>query len=324
MSLDDFITKYEKNWQPTIDFFIPRCLNCGSADIIRRGKRLLKRGGENLQYSCKSCRRKFSYPRTIRSHFSDDIIDMILSGLADGLSAKSVSERILREKGIKITRQTIFNILEKCIKVLLKYEMAVLPTAKALKKSEHWLIDDAYMILSQPKSAFQTVYMGKEYSGFITNVQDGQTGYWLAAVVSYERDVRASLNALKLAIERAGSKPSFLKCDGFKPHIKAAEKLRITVQFRTKEEDKSFINKIEALHSFLRRHGLEKRRFKSIKSCQLIADLVRFHFNWMRLDRDGKPIANLVSLSCPGRTWMDLLSFASSYLRHQGLLDSKL
>ncbi|KXB02609.1 hypothetical protein AKJ45_03410, partial [candidate division MSBL1 archaeon SCGC-AAA261F19] len=188
-----------------------KCPQCGSKNVIRKGKAQRKWKDDVQRYKCE-CGYRFIIDPTFQSPYPLWVVDRILDSGRKGLRPPDIADEVIREsklrgQSISITAQTVGNIVKKYVKLLLRFEGLVLRETTSCE----WQIDDTYEIV--PENA-----RGKKFS-WIVNVLEVDTSYFLAAHVSDTRTIKASEEALELAAKRAKYFPLEVKCDGFKSHI---------------------------------------------------------------------------------------------------------
>ncbi len=292
----------------SLDFFLIRCPRCGSTDgLIKKGVRRRRRREETVQlYKCKFCGYKFtpeSYlPGTYFPEWVlEEVVKLAVYGLSPGYIAKHIEEDSKwRGSKVTLTPRTVINLLKKCAKVLSEFEILALQ-----RRSDEWQIDD----MVQRRRAM-----------FITNVIDSQTRYWISTHVSRERNVNASLKALRLAILRFKFEPRVVKCDGLEQHIIAIRRTCPNAKLIsiTKKEAFGIINQIESQHSRIRKRVPRSGTFRTIESMQSYLDLLRIYYNFFcQLESlNGKTPAQAVGLDFkPEYGWLTLMKLAGFYTR---------
>jgi len=288
-----------------LDYFSgDNCPYCGSnSNNIKKGKRKRKLKGDVQVYKCKRCGHKFSErERLPRTKFPKQVLEEVIRLAVNGLKPARIAGYIntKQQNEIRITRQTVVNLIKKATKTLNLFEILLLRY-----KSLMWQIDDM---------------LQKHRSAYITNVLDPRTKYWLSSNVSEKRDTNASIKALQLALLRFKFPPKMLVCDGFQGHISAARKVcpESKLVSKTKEEDFSIVNEIENLHSWLRQNGVPRSgTFRSAENLQAYLDLLRIYRNFFcPLEvLGGKTPAQAVGVSfSPKLGWINLIKLANFYV----------
>lgn len=303
------------------DICCPRCGACGEDWIIRRGLRLNKRKGPVQRYGCKRCGRRFSLESW--GHFPLWVVEAVLSLAVKGLGFNEIVDELKKEAlrhnlTIKISRQSVFNIIKRSVEAFLRFEQDARPENTSLE----WQIDDTPQrsakgyqeSFEQPKSD------DRKRKFWITNVLEVDSRYWLVAHVSFlERDKRArdaevSEKAVRMALKRARDAPQCFRCDGLRAHIKGIRNCLPLVAINSKKKSEVFshINLIESLHSSMRRKAVKKRKkFRCLATLQLVVDLVRVYHNFLhRLDALGgiTPAAK-VGIAPLFRSWGEFIRY---------------
>lgn len=317
----------------SLDLYLPWCPYCGSSEVISKGWRRRKRKGDRVRrFLCKSCKRRFIIDPTHGSHFPlwvwDRVLDLLIKGVRPkGILGEIKRESKLRNQSVTLSAQTIFNLVKRSVQILLEFELSVRRGITSLE----WQIDDTYEIfpVDNIEDKQQTFFnelksKKKKWRKFIwvTNLLEVDTRYWLVGYVSSSRRKEVSAKSCKLALKRGKHEPCEIKCDGLQSHIWGIKKSlpHAIVRSKKKGEDFGWINYIESLHSFMRRLIQKRGRFRSLENLQDFVDLVRFHYNFLRLHAalNGETPARMAGISYPRVTsWRDLICFAYSYIRAQ-------
>jgi transposase-like protein len=291
------------------DVFCKYCGAHGAEWIIQRGSRDDKQKGRVQRFGCKRCGRRLSLEGW--GNYPLGVVEAVLDMAVDGMEFSKIAVKVSKLKSIKITRQTVSNIIERCVAHAIKYEEKQRPKCGF----HEWQIDDTpqpFAISSEIKSAQPK--RGKRDFWWITSVADVD-GYWPASHVSKERNAKASERAVQIAVQRASGAPVQWKCDGYYGHIKGIRNVlrHANILSRTKDEDPGYINFIEgAIHSLMRGKAIKKRRkFRSLKTLQTLVDLVRIWHNFLhRLDSLGgiTPVAK-VGIAPVFRSWGEFVEY---------------
>lgn len=277
---------------PYFDIPCPYCGACGGDWITRRGSRDNERKGLVQRYGCKKCGRRFS--RESWGHFPLWVVEAILSLAVAGLGPSEIVAKLKEEASrhnqtVRISRQTVSNIIKRCVQTFLRFE----EHARRKCTSSEWQIDDSPQPFTRrfKPSSEQHKDSNRDF-WWITNVIDGNSWYWLASYVSWERDAKVSEKAVRMAIKRARDAPNRWRSDGLRAHIRGIKNVlpNAVIFSKTKAEKFEHINLIESLHSSMRRKGIKKRKkFHSLMTLQILLDLVRMWHNFLRqLDSLGE------------------------------------
>lgn len=294
------------------DIFCPYCGDHGDKNIIKRGERNTKRKGRVPRYSCKKCGHKFSKKKWGNQPLW--VIRFILEEVLKGNTLEGIANDLGKE-GYKITRQTILNIIKRCVNAFLKYEH----TKKPKSKFREWQIDDTPQPFAKSTSfetPQQTQHRKRRHKydkWWLTNIVDVDGYYWFACIASKEREAIASEQAVRTAVKRAHAVPRFWKCDGNSSHVKGIKNVlpHATIISVSKKEDFAVVNFIEGvIHSLLRSKAVKKRKkFRTLTTLQTFAELVRIWHNFLhRIDKlGGITPAVKVGIAPLFRDWNDLI-----------------
>ena len=276
----------QKRWLSYFDICCKWCGACGADWIISRGPRLNKRKGPVQRYGCKNCGRRFS--REGWGHFPLWVVEAILSLAVAGLGPSEIVNKLKEEARRhhltfdKISRQTVSNIIRRCVEAFLRFEEDVRRECTSFE----WQIDDTPQPFTRRfKHSSKQRENGSRDFWWITDVFDTDNRYWLVAHASWERDAEVSEEAVRMALKRARDAPNLWRCDGLRAHIRGIRNVlpHATIFSKTKVEKFEHMNLIESLHSSMRRKGIKKRKkFHSLMTLQILVDLVRMWHNFLR------------------------------------------
>ncbi len=279
--------------------------------MILKGKAQRKLKGDAQRYGCNSCTRRFINDPTRRSHFPGWVLDRVFDLSVNGLRPKAIINEIVSvsrmlNQEIRMSAQTIRNLISRYVKILLQFELLAIRE----EPSTRWVIDDAWGRV--PTETGRTVL-------WITNILELGTKCWLVAHVSLGRSKDVTSEAFKLAAKRAKGAPLHIKCDGLKSHIRGIKGScpGVVIHSKKKKEDFSWINEIESLHSFMRRARISRRGFRSPGNLQDRLNLLRLYYNFLRPhgSLDGETPARVAGISYPRTSsWSELIRFAYSYV----------
>ena len=303
------------------DVYCKYCRACGADWIIRRGPRHNKRKGEVQRYKCKRCGHRFS--REGWGHFPLWVVEAILSLAVEGLGPSVILDKLKGEAlrhnlTVKISRQTVSNIIKRCVDAFLKFEEGA---RRECTSCFEWQIDDTPQRPTRDVGDHFEQPQSDDRKFWITNVLEVDSRYWLTAHVSFlERDAKVSEKAVRMALKRARDAPNRWRCDGLRSHIRGIRNVlpHATIFSKTKAEKFEHINLIESLHSSMRRKGIKKRKkFHSLMTLQILLDLVRMWHNFLRrLDSLGgiTPAAK-VGITPVFRSWGEFVLYVFRRLK---------
>jgi len=321
------ITDYSDNDQEEksedtfpLEMYNEPCPRCGSViSINKKGKRKRKNRDDVQRFYCLKCKKRFTPSSYPSGHYPPWVWNQILDLYVKGLHAKAIAEEIkkiakLTGKPLAISKNTVLNNIIKSSHLLTKFEMKL----DHKIKSDEWQIDDCYQRLNKKLIKKLNKSPNKPIFGYVTNVLEVKTRFWLVAHVSMERDEKASKEAIRLAISRAKYQPKEVKCDGHQPCINSVKALlpHTNINPKSKDKDFSWINFIERLNETMRDGALPKRkRFNSVELLCASADINRLYYNYLRphMSLNGKTPAYAVGIKFPFRNWGDIFTFAYSF-----------
>ena len=327
-----------------------RCPLCKSLDVKPREKYEGKRG-RITKYYCQHCDHKFVYGPLLGTHFPEWAVNMVLTLIVLGVRPKAIADALKRGSfGVKIeiSAQTVQNMINRAVKLLLRFETLV----ERKEPSPEWIIDDAFVSLPLPlrnkTGAFHVECPGCKYKwteqtmertitcpncgreirklrSWIIVIQDLGTKYILTTYLSLGcRTSGATRDAMKLAMERAKGIPICIKSDSLQSQILGIKEFcpHINIIAKTKRRYYSWINEIEGLISYIRRAGISRRGSRSPESLQNRLGLLRFDYNFLKPHSSlgGETPAMVAGIVYPEvSTWFELISFAYSYINSRGV-----
>ena len=317
--LSDFFPTHHKIREEDIlpPYSPSRCPYCGGLDIVRKGKSKRTRKGDQQRYYCKHCHRRFIDSPISGSHFPEWVIDEVLALTAGGLRPRGITEAIVRESTrtghkVSMSTHTVRNLVKTCIKSPLEFELLT----KREEATREWVIDDAYQRFPLENR--------KRIVGWITNIFELGTVYWLVAHVSLRRDKDVTSEAFGLAVKRAKGAPLHVKSDGLRSNILGIKELypQVIIDSKTKKQDYGWINELEGLHNIMRGAGISRRGFRSLRNLQARLDLLRFHYNFLRphssLKGEGETPARVAGILYPQTSnWSEFIRFTHWYVDSQ-------
>jgi len=218
---------------------------------------------------------------------------------------------------VLISTHTVRNLLKKCIKSPLEFELLT----KREEATRLWVIDDAFERFPTKNIATHRL-RGKRTVGWITNILELGTNYWLVAHVSLGRDKAVTSEAFRLAVKRAKGTPLNVKCDGLRSHLQGIEESypRVIINPKKKKHDYGWINEIESLHSTMRLAGISRRGFRTPENLQARLDLLRCNYNFLRphSSLEGETPARVAGILYPQTlSWSEFIRFTHWYVNSQ-------
>ncbi len=295
---------------PLDNFYEYNCPVCGGGNAIKKGikKRMLKEDAPIIycfdceKFSVSDCYSFTHYPPWVIS----EVVDFFVSGINSRKICRNIKRKAIQRgcKNIHITKQTIFNTVENICEILLEYER-ILPV---FKKNPVWELDET------------CVWIEKEDLHWMEVVYDVDSKYVIASKVVRKNDQSASLQTIELARITAKYLPKTIRTDGNKAHKINIKKnyRKVKHDYKTKKENIAQINYVESYNSKQRDETGFKRRkkFKSKFTAQIMADLYRFQWNFLRpnINLKGKVPADAVGIPFHFETWDDLILHAINYI----------
>ena len=276
------------------------CKYCGSENYVKYGKENNKQ-----MYKCKECGRKFVdnlYFENMK--VNPKIICVTLDLYFKGCSLRKISDHLKQFYDLDIHFTTIFNWIERYIKIMDNYVSQFKP-----QTSDVWNVDE--MMINIDGDWF-----------YLWNVIDDATRFHLASVISKERRIKDARKVLQKAKKTCGNKkPKFIITDGLQSYKKAINKEFHTMQretihvgntgirgirFRNLEFDN---NLIERLQGTIRDRNKTQRGLKSedtifIKGHQLYYNFIKPHES---LNNSTPSNVAQISLNLGNNKWENLL-----------------
>lgn len=313
----------------------PLCPHCGGSDVVRRGKGKRKRRDDQQRYYCNYCHQRF-IDSSLRTHFHDWVIDNVLALTAEGARPRMITKQITRISKLagrkaSISTHSVWSLVRKAIINPLRFEFLA---KREVEATRIWVIDDAFerfparglddtfgRFPARGRKRF-SARGGRRVVGWITNIYELGTNYWLAAYVSLERDKDITSEAFRLAVKRAKGTPLKVKCDGLRSHVLGIRELYpwIEIDSRKKDLNYGWINEIESLHNTMRQAGISRHGFRSPKNLQARLELFRLHYNFLRSHEslEGETPARVAGIIYPQTSdWSEFIRFARWYVLSQ-------
>ena len=303
LSLDAFYREEEIRWRDLINCAqkilngeIVVCPFCGSTNTVKAGARRCKYGVKQ-RYLCKDCERRFTRSTIFRiANLPINLIAIIASKLARGYAVRDISRDLAEHHGVKISPPTVINAGCRVALLLNEMEILILKHFKgAFKKPRTWYIDDTFRKTRRRHSE------GRRYF-YVIAVLDEETRYCLVLDVSTKRDIKAFKRAIGKALKLTnGIRPAIIRSDSYAAQIEAIEVLmsNVRVDSKSKSEDFSHINLIEAFFSSLRKTLCKQSHYSSVANLQCRADLIRHRHNFLK-SFGGRTPAEALGIVLPG------------------------
>jgi transposase-like protein len=281
----------------------PTCRFCGSADIIKAGKRF-NRNGKKQRWLCKGCGRRFT-PDDGFLHlwYGKRIVTEALDLHYEGLSTRGVWKHFKRykRKRCRPSWTTIWRWVQDFARKVRDFVVGLVP-----KLSGDWRADEMHVRVAGD-------------DGWNWEVVDAGTRFWLASNLTegWSRTAKQAETALGWAREHAKEKPWRLVTDGFEGYRRGGawvigwrRRLLSTTDWRKGMGPR---NLMERKIQTTRMRVKTIRGFKGRNTGQRWLDGFRAHYNFVRehstLRRTPAEAAGL-NLRLGRLPWLNLISLS--------------
>jgi transposase-like protein len=279
---------------------VQECLCCRSVNLKKFGVRKTK-GGEIQRLICGDCRRTFSLNLGFeRMRASPQAITQAMQLYFTGESLRNV-QKFLRLQGVNISHQTVWNWIQKYVKLMEGYLDKMTPHV-----SETWRADELFVKV-------------KGNMKFLFAMMDDETRFWIAQQIS---DTKFTADVRPLFVEGkrvTGRRPLTLITDGGQHFIKPFRKefYTHTKPFSRHIRDirlngEVHNNKMERLNGEIRDREQNFRGLKSVDS-PILKGYQIFH-NFVRPHEalDGETPADRCGIKVGGENkWITLIQNAA-------------
>lgn len=245
----NFALNLPKMIQANLDVFERSCPNCGSKEVIKKGKRYNKNGSVGV-FLCKLCGTKFGDGANAKSRTITIPLAMLSIDLScKGVSIRNISNHIWQVYGVRKSPSTIYGWISSFREALAKAAEMQKP-----RVGSRWCADE--MVVN---------VRGKRM--YLWNVLDHKTRYLLTSLLTERRGASEALAVLKDAIKRAGKAPKELVTDGLPSYSTALKSLELE---GTRHVSRAGVakaennNRIERVHNTLRSIAKARRGIKSV------------------------------------------------------------
>ena len=294
------------------DYYLParkvleerRCKFCGSEKIIKWGKQ-----SGHQRYMCKDCKHVFDgvqqFPN-MRTHYK--IIATALDMYFEGLSLWKVSRQLRKIYGVRVSKVTIWNWIQ-------KYTFLVKPFTQSLTPKTRegiWHADETSIYI-WGKGGKHTWYW---------DIIDRDTRFIVGTHLSTSKTVGDARAVFIDAKRQVKGRPQKVICDGLPAYYKGLKKAfgGKTVQHKIEFVQKAGIAKeMPANNNRIERfHGTIKERTKIMRGMQNplgILDGFTLHYNFIRRHQTlGTTPARVAGIKLPFEDgWADLIQFAIQF-----------
>lgn len=269
------------------------CPKCGAKEVREIEPEERKKKGQVKRFLCLNCGRKFVENYPIATDYNLDVLATIL-GLVSSLRRPTTIVYELKKIGVECSKPTIYNLSRKCVGILMEFESIVLDF-----DPNYLVIDDSVEVVNR-----NTLW--------VTNVIECETRFWLASHVSSNREYTSSKAALLYARNLLSNLLKFIKCDGFKGHVKAIGEVfpGVKIISTPKTENYGIVNEIESVHSWMRMNLPKKGAFRSWGNLNTFLQLLRFRHNFFRRIGGATPAQRAGIPFKPEFGWKSLLQMA--------------
>lgn len=251
--------------------FPSQCIYCNCKKIGRNGTYKNNRGIILQKYACKNCRKRFSYNLGFeKTKFDSKYITQSLQLYFTGVSLTDIS-RFFEMQGIAMSTQTIYNWIEKYVRLINTYLDGFVPQV-----GDIWRCDEIYLkIKGQRKYLFA--------------MMDDDSRFIISYFVGERKHMRFAVKLFSLSKTKAQKKPHTIITDGLHSYKVAYRKVFWTIKkprvkhiYATFEHKTKYLNnKMERWNGFFRNRQKTMRDFK-IDDSVLIDGLI-LYYNFIRV-----------------------------------------
>jgi transposase-like protein len=248
----------------------PKCVYCGSENIIKRGIRKNKNGAKQ-RYLCKNCNRRFVYDAFKRMKVNGKIVTLVMDLYYKGLSLRDIADTIYQFYGIKLHHETVRIWILRFTKIMNDFVKKLKP-----KVSGIWHTDEQMVKVK-----------GKWLWSW--NCLDEETRFLLANAITENRNIEDARLVFQKAKETAKGRPELIVTDGLWSYEKAVKKefstwrLPRTLHIRLESvRAKRNNNLIERYHSTFRERDKVMRGFKAKRTAKELTEGFRTYYNFIR------------------------------------------
>jgi transposase-like protein len=278
-----------------------KCVFCGSAEIIRHGKR--KNNYENKQrFRCKLCSKTFVVDRSFKGlKGNPKTITLVLDLYFKGISLRKIQDHLNQFYNLKVSHATIYNWIMKFTQMIKNYTDNLKPETSA-----KWHTDEMTFKVKEEKR-----YV------WLWNTIDSETRFLLAQNISETREIENATKQFKDAVEKAEKKPVWMVTDKLPAYEKAFGKeiwsrkgvRREHIQIKGQTARANM--KIERVHGSIREREKIIRAFKNPETAKKILDGWQIYYNYIRphqtLNGFTPAEASGIQLGLEGNKWLSLL-----------------
>jgi len=286
------------------------CPQCGSSNIIKRGRRHNKNGDVQV-WGCKDCEYRFTVDKGF-SHMKTDpkAIMSMLDLYFKGLSLRKICDHLKQFYDITVNPTTPMRWIKKYLKLLSKY-------------SEEHKADVGRVWHSDEMTLFIKKEGEEKYYEWIWNVMDAETRFLLACRVTKTRFIKDARKPLKDAKKIADKRPDVIVTDGLQAYNKAIPKEFYDKKaefknphYRLKDfETKPNNNIVERLNGTFRERQKVFRGISTNKGADEYVDAMQVYYNYLRPHQGihGMTPAQManIPIDLSGNRWETMIALAT-------------
>ena len=286
------------------------CPQCGSENIIKRGKRQNKTGDVQV-WGCKDCEYRFTVDKGF-SHMKTEpkAIMSTLDLYFKGLSLRKICDHLKQFYGITRNPTTPMRWIKKYLKLLSKY-------------SEEHKADVGRVWHSDEMTVFIKKEGEKKYYEWIWNVMDADTRFLLACRITKTRFMKDARKPLKDAKKMADKRPDVIVTDGLKAYQKSIPKEFYDKKepfknphYRLKDfETKPNNNIVERLNGTFRERQKVMRGISTNQGADEYVDAMQVYYNYLRPHQgiNGMTPAQManIPIDLSGNRWETMIALAT-------------
>jgi transposase-like protein len=279
---------------------VSSCVYCHSSNIKKFEVRK-NRSGNIQRFKCCDCRKTFSVNIGFeRMKHNPQAITSAMQLYFSGESLRN-TQRSLRLLGVQVCYQTVYNWIQKYVKLMNDYVEKIVPNV-----SDTWRADELYVKI-------------KGDMKYLFALMDDETRFWIAQEVAETKQKHDARHLFQMGERLMGKKPMTLITDGLYAYREAYMKEWRTLAKPRTEHIRHITlrgdrnnNKMERFNGEVRDREKVMRGLK-VKDTPILSGYQLFH-NYIRPHEglEGKTPAEACGITIEGRNkWLTLIQNAS-------------
>ncbi|KAF6246132.1 transposase [Nitrosopumilus sp. b3] len=280
-----------------------KCPSCHSTEIVKHGIRH-NRNYDLQRYSCKSCRKRFSFNLGFeKMRVTPKVVTSAMQLYFTGESLRNV-QKFIRLQGVDVAHSTVYKWIKKYTELMKIHLDSITPQV-----GDTWRADEVYTKIKGDKK-------------YLFALMDDETRFWIAQEVADSKFKHDARNLLRMAKDSMDMTPRVFITDGlqayrdaFKKEYGAVKKgSPIHIRHISLKGDRNN-NKMERLNGEFRDREKVMRGVK--KKDSVIFDGSQIYHNYVRphMSLDGKTPAEACGIEVKGKDkWITLIQNAKKNL----------